>query len=219
LTQEDYADVRYTVWRDDGSLFASTKDGFQRLDLARQIAGLREALLQMTAGERRRVWMPYAIAFGSMPHIINAPKTGLVYELELVKIVRKPTVPADVAAPPSNAQRTASGLRSRVISKGHGTRHPTDQSRVELRYSSFTPDGKMYESSYTKGNSVTAKLMMVMDGWREGLKLMVEGERRVLWIPAKLAHGEIIPGQPALPFEPPRGPVVIDVELLKILEP
>jgi FKBP-type peptidyl-prolyl cis-trans isomerase len=40
----------------------------------------------------------------------------------------------------------------------------------------------------------------------------------VLWIPGKLANGELSPGQTPLPFEPPKGPLVFDVELLKILE-
>lgn len=218
LMAEDYADVRYTVWRADGSLFATSKADTQRLDLSQQIAGLREALLQMAPGEQRRLWLPYAIAFGSKPQVRNAPKGDLVYDLELVKIVRRPVVPSDVAAPPADAQSTPSGLRSRIVSKGHGTNHPRDQSRVRLRYSAFTPDGKMFESSVSGSDSITAQLSLLMQGWREGLQLMVEGERRVLWIPAALANGEIVPGQPALPFEPPKGPLVFDVELLKILD-
>jgi peptidylprolyl isomerase len=218
LTAEDYADVRYTAWRPDGSLFATTQAGTQRIDLTRQIAGLREALLQMALGEQRRLWIPYPIAFGSLPQIRNAPRTDLVYDIELVEIVRRPTAPADVASPPADAHATSSGLRSRILTKGRGTRHPTDQSRVEIRYSAFTPDGNMFESSVTGAGSITAKLSLLMQGWREGLKLMVEGERRVLWIPAKLANGELTPGQTPLPFEPPKGPLVFDVELLKILE-
>jgi peptidylprolyl isomerase len=219
LTAQDYADVRFTAWRADGSLFASTKDATQRIELARQIAGLREALLHMAPGEQRRLWIPYALAFGSLPQVRNAPTSDLVYDLELVKIARRPAIPAHVAAPPTDAKATSSGLRFRVIASGHGARHPTAQSRVELRYAAFTPDGNLFESSVTGGDSTTAQLSRLMEGWSEGLQLMVEGERRVLWIPAKLAHGELIPGQPALPFEPPRGPLVFDVELLKILDP
>jgi peptidylprolyl isomerase len=217
LTDKDYADTRFTAWRADGSLFATTKSGLQRLQLSQQIAGLREALLTMALGEQRRLWIPYALAFGSLPHIRNAPKTDLVYDLELVKIARQPKAPDDVAAPPVAASKTATGLRFRIVAKGQGTRHPSDQSRVELRYSAFTPDGKMFESSVPGGDSTTVQLKLLMEGWREGLKLMVEGERRLLWIPANLANGELTAGQPALPFGPPKGPLVFDVELLKIL--
>lgn len=217
LTAQDYADVRFTAWRADGSLFASTKSGVQRLQLSQQIAGLREALLAMAPSEQRRLWIPYALAFGSLPHIRNAPKTDLVYDVELVKIARQAKTPDDVAAPPVAASKTATGLRFRTMTNGHGTRHPNDHSRVELRYSAFTPDGKMFESSVPGGDSTTVQLSLLMEGWREGLKLMVEGERRILWIPANLANGELTAGQPALPFGPPKGPVVFDVELLKIL--
>jgi FKBP-type peptidyl-prolyl cis-trans isomerase len=188
------------------------------LQLSQQIAGLREALLAMAPGEQRRLWIPYSLAFGSLPHIRNAPKTELVYDLQLVKIVRRPVAPDSVATPPANAQKAASGLQSVIVSKGRDTRHPTDHSRVELRYSAFTPDGNMFESSLTSSDSTTVKLSLLMEGWREGLKLMVEGERRVLWIPARLAHGELVPGQNPLPFGPPKGPLVFDVELLQILE-
>jgi peptidylprolyl isomerase len=218
LTEQDFADVRFTAWRDDGSLFASSMEGTQRFEIARQIAGLREALTQMSEGEQRRLWLPYAIAFGSMPQILNAPKTALVYDLELIKIVRRPQIPENVAAPPANAQKTASGLRFRILAKGHGTRHPSEQSRVALRYSAFTPDGKMFESSVTGGDTTNAVLSKLGRGWSEGLQSMLEGERRVLWIPGKLANGEIVAGEPDAPFGPPRGPIVIDVELIAILE-
>ena len=52
----------------------------------------------------------------------------------------------------------------------------------------------------------------VIPGWIEGLQLMVVGEKRRLWIPAKLAYGErrAMPGAPA-------GDLVFDVELVEII--
>ena len=52
----------------------------------------------------------------------------------------------------------------------------------------------------------------MIPGWTEGVQLMVEGEKRRLWIPAKLAYGENPPpGAPA-------GTLVFDVELLEIVK-
>jgi len=54
-------------------------------------------------------------------------------------------------------------------------------------------------------------------GWREAMLRMVEGDKWRLWLPGRLAFGDLQPGQEALPFGPPPGPVVFDVELVKIL--
>ena len=48
----------------------------------------------------------------------------------------------------------------------------------------------------------------VIAGWTEGVQLMVEGEKRRLWIPERLAYG----GQRGAP----QGMLVFDVELIKI---
>ena len=116
--------------------------------------------------------------------------------------------PADVAAPPSDAAVTASGLASRVIEPGTGTKHPTARSRVRVHYSGWTTDGKMFDSSVSRGEPITFGLYQVIAGWTEGVQLMVEGEKRRLWIPEALAYR----GQPGAP----KGMLVFDVELIRI---
>jgi FKBP-type peptidyl-prolyl cis-trans isomerase len=53
-------------------------------------------------------------------------------------------------------------------------------------------------------------LNQVIKGWTEGVQLMVTGEKRRFWIPAKLAYGENPAGGA------PGGTLVFDVELLEI---
>jgi peptidylprolyl isomerase len=72
----------------------------------------------------------------------------------------------------------------------------------------WTTDGKMFDSSVPRNSPLTFRLNQVIPGWSEGVQLMVEGEKRRLWIPAKLAYE----GQP----DKPQGLLVFDVELLKI---
>jgi FKBP-type peptidyl-prolyl cis-trans isomerase FklB len=55
-------------------------------------------------------------------------------------------------------------------------------------------------------------------GWREAMKLMVEGDQWRLWLTGKLAFGELAPGETPLPFGPPPGPVVFEVRLVKLVE-
>ena len=118
--------------------------------------------------------------------------------------------PSDVAAAPANATRTASGLASRVLRPGVGTRHPSASSSVEVHYSGWTTDGRLFDSSVQRGQSISFPLNRVIAGWTEGVQLMVEGERRRFWIPAAMAYGENPrPGAPA-------GMLVFDVELIHI---
>ena len=133
----------------------------------------------------------------------------LVFDVELLEIVRPPEAPPDVAEPPDNAKRTTSGLASRVLQKGNGTRRPRETSKVKVHYSGWTTDGEMFDSSVVRGEPAVFPLNRVIKGWTEGLQLMVEGEKRRIWIPEELAYK----GRPGRP----QGMLVFDVELIEIL--
>jgi FKBP-type peptidyl-prolyl cis-trans isomerase len=116
--------------------------------------------------------------------------------------------PPDVAAAPADAVRTPSGLASKVLTPGTGTRHPRPNSRVRVHYTGWTTDGTMFDSSVARGEPITFGLNEVIPGWTEGVQMMVEGEKRRFWIPAKLAYE----GQPSQP----QGTLVFDIELIRI---
>ena len=115
--------------------------------------------------------------------------------------------PPDVAAVPSDATATASGLASKVLQAGTGSEHPTGTDSVTVHYTGWTTDGSMFDSSVTRGQPATFPLNGVIKGWTEGVQLMVVGEKRRFWIPEDLAYG----GRQA-----PFGLLVFDVELLSI---
>ena len=115
--------------------------------------------------------------------------------------------PPDVAAPPSDAEKSSSGLASKVLTAGTGTTHPRGSNSVTVHYTGWTTDGNMFDSSVTRGPPSTFRLNGVIRGWIEGLQLMVVGEKRRFWIPQDLAYG----GRRA-----PFGMLVFDVELLAI---
>src|SRR5262249_33835025 len=121
----------------------------------------------------------------------------------------KPAIPAppDVAAAPADAQRTPSNLASKALKPGAGTRHPRPNSEVTVHYTGWTTDGEMFDSSVTRGEPATFRLDQVIPGWTEGVQMMVEGEKRRFWIPAKLAYE----GQ-----DGPQGMLVFDIELIRI---
>jgi FKBP-type peptidyl-prolyl cis-trans isomerase len=121
-----------------------------------------------------------------------------------------PAIPAppDVSAPPADAARTATGLASKVLRPGLGTRHSRPNSRVMVHYTGWTVDGQMFDSSVARNEPATFGLDEVIPGWTQGVQMMVEGEKRRFWIPAALAYE----GMP----DKPQGMLVFDIELLKI---
>jgi FKBP-type peptidyl-prolyl cis-trans isomerase len=125
-------------------------------------------------------------------------------------ITEKPGLPAppDVAAPPPNSLKAPSGLSTRVLQAGTGRRHPRASDTVVVHYTGWTTDGKMFDSSVQRGEPSEFQVSGVIRGWTEGLQMMVEGEKRRLWIPESLAYQ----GQPGQP----QGMLVFDVELIDI---
>jgi peptidylprolyl isomerase len=117
--------------------------------------------------------------------------------------------PPDVAAVPDEAVRTSTNLASKVIVPGKGSRHPRPNSTVTVHYTGWTTDGRTIDSSVTRGEPSTFSLNGVIPGWTEGVQMMVEGEKRRFWIPARLAY-EGAPGKP-------QGTLVFDIELIKIV--
>ncbi len=212
----DTVTVHYSGWTTDGKLFDSSVQRGQpaSFPLNGVIKGWTEGLQLMVVGEKRRFWIPAGLAYGENPGG-GRPGGLLVFDVELLGIKeapKPPAVPEDVAAAPASAEKTASGIASRVLVKGTGTTHPKATDQVKVHYSGWTTDGQLFDSSVMRGESIVFPLNRVIPGWTEGVQLMVEGEKRRLWIPAKLAYGENPPpGAPA-------GTLVFDVELLEIVK-
>ncbi len=159
----------------------------------------------MVTGEKRTLWVPAALALPARP---GSTPTDVTIVVELVDILTGPKTPADVKAPPKDATVEKDGLASKVLVKGTGTVHPTPTNSVTVQYAGWTTDGKLFDSSYTRGEPATFGVGGVIPGWTEALQLMVEGEKRRIWIPEELAYK----GKP----QGPQGMLVFEVELLKI---
>jgi FKBP-type peptidyl-prolyl cis-trans isomerase len=209
----DVVSVHYTGWMTDGHKFDSSVDRGQpaRFPLSGVIKGWTEGVQLMVEGEKRRFWIPANLAYGDTPRRPGGPSGTLVFDVELLKILPAPTVPEDVAGPPKTAKHTKSGLAYRVLTKGTGKEHPKATSVVEVHYTGWTKDGKMFDSSVTRGEPARFPLNAVIPGWTEGVQLMAVGEKTRFWIPGNLAYGDT-PTRPGAPA----GPLVFDVQLLSI---
>ena len=201
----DSVTVHYTGWTTDGKMFDSSvaRGEPATFPLDRVIAGWTEGVQLMVVGEKRRLWIPEALAYKGQ----RDPKGMLVFDVELIKFTESPTkAPADVKTAPADATRTSSGLACKVLTPGTGTQHPKSSSKVTVNYSGWTTQGKLFDSSLLRGAPISFRLNEVIQGWTEGVQLMVEGEKTRFWIPERLAYK----GQ-----SEPYGDLVFDVELIK----
>ena len=126
-----------------------------------------------------------------------------------------PTLPAGAgqiaADAPQAFATTASGLQYRVLRKGAGGA-PQATSTVKVHYHGWFDDGKTFDSSYDRRESIEFPLDGVIPGWTEGMQLVQPGGMIELVIPGKLGYGPR--GMPGA--IPPNATLHFLVELLEV---
>ena len=107
---------------------------------------------------------------------------------------------------------TDSGLQYKITKEGTG-KTPTAADTVTVHYEGKLLDGSVFDSSIKRGKPAEFPLNRVIKGWTEGLQLIKEGGKAILYIPSKLAYGASgTPGGPIGPNET----LIFEVELIKI---
>jgi FKBP-type peptidyl-prolyl cis-trans isomerase len=205
--------IHYSGWTRDGRLFDSSlaRGAPTTLPLEHVIPGFREGVASMTTGEKRRIWIPAQLAYGDAPEQAGAPAGQLTFDIEVLEILRPPSVPEDVAAPGASATVLPSGLAYRVLRPGTSAERPSATSLITVHYTGWTADGRMFDSSVQRGEPFQFRPEQVIPGWGEGVRLMTVGSVYRFWIPSQLAYGDppVRPGAPA-------GQLTFDVELLGV---
>jgi FKBP-type peptidyl-prolyl cis-trans isomerase FkpA len=134
---------------------------------------------------------------------------GLALSLTACATAQEPTAPAAPVGPATQenweagqaaylawnaTQRgwttTESGLQYRregPANPSGASPGPTDT--VEVHYEGTFIDGRVFDSSYERGETIEFPLNRVIRGWTEGLQLMRTGETFHFVIPAELAYG------------------------------
>jgi FKBP-type peptidyl-prolyl cis-trans isomerase len=84
---------------------------------------------------------------------------------------------------------------------------------VQVNYHGWLDDGKVFDSSYKRGEPIDFGLNQVIPGWTEGMQLVGEGGMIELLIPSKLGYGAR--GTPGGPI-PPNATLHFLVELLDV---
>ena len=104
-----------------------------------------------------------------------------------------------------------SGLQYKVIKQGDGAK-PNKNSTVKVHYHGTLIDGKVFDSSYDRGQPITLPLNQVIKGWQEALPLMNVGSKWQIYVPAELAYGERGAGSSIGANET----LIFDIELLAV---
>ena len=104
-----------------------------------------------------------------------------------------------------------SGVQYKVIKEGTGVM-PKDTSMVKVHYEGKTLDGKVFDSSYKRGEPAEFRANQVIKGWTEALVHMPAGSIWEVYIPQELAYGERQQGADIKPFSM----LIFKIELLDV---
>lgn len=108
-----------------------------------------------------------------------------------------------------------SGLQYKILSSGPNSDvHPTPLDFVKIHYRGSFVDGRVFDSSYQRGQPHVFPLNRVIAGWTEILQKMSVGDKWQVFIPPYLAYGEMGFGQEI----GPNTALIFEIELLSINE-
>ena len=115
------------------------------------------------------------------------------------------------AAKEAGAVVTPSGLVYLAAREGAGA-NPSAADTVKVHYKGTFPNGKEFDSSYSRGAPIEFPLNRVIPCWTEGVQRMKVGGKAKLTCPSAIAYGTRGAGD----VIPPNATLVFEVELLGI---
>lgn len=104
-----------------------------------------------------------------------------------------------------------SGLQYEILVKGTGA-IPKIHQKVVAHYEGRLVSGKIFDSSYKRGQPATFPVNGLIRGWQEALQIMPVGSKWRLFIPANLGYGARGAGNDI----PGNATLIFDLELLDI---
>jgi FKBP-type peptidyl-prolyl cis-trans isomerase len=198
---------------DRGQPFTTTLD--------RVIVGWRIAIPTLAKGEKGTFYIPSALAYGEKGAGANIPPNAvLVFDIELMdfeepmnanqqadkddKIIQNFLKKKGI-----DASKTESGIYYQITKEGNGE-SPNIGSNVKTHYKGMLLDGKVFDSSYDRGQPLDFPLANVIPGWQQAIPLLSKGGKGTFYIPSGLAYGTRGAGG----VIPPNAVLVFEVELL-----
>ena len=103
------------------------------------------------------------------------------------------------------------GVQYKVVKEGSGA-IPADTSVVKVHYEGKTIDGKVFDSSYKRGEPTEFRCNQVIKGWTEVLTHMPAGSVWEVYIPQDKAYGARQQGEDIKPFST----LIFKIELIEV---
>jgi peptidylprolyl isomerase len=210
--------VHYTGKLQDGTKFDSSKDRNQpfsfKLGQGQVIKGWDEGIALLHVGDKAILTIPPALGYGEQGVGSIPPNATLTFEVELLD-VKEPVKPWKINS--NDTITTASGLKYIIVekSKQPEAKKAENEKTVEVHYTGFLTNGKVFDSSIDRGQPISFPLGkgMVIKGWEEGIALMQVGDKLRLIIPSDLGYGAAGAGGGLIP---PNSTLLFDVELMDV---
>ena len=184
-----------------------TQNGFGDLNMAQIQKGMKDALNAKEGQPMDSAFVKqFKIDPSDMNMIINSfLQKRTAYEGALNK--EKGDKFRHEFAVKNSADSTASGIVYLIQDSGSDVRATDDRDTVKVNYRGTLIDGKEFD----KNEGIEFPLNRVIRGWTEGMKLVGEGGKITLVIPANLAYGERGPREIGA-----NSTLIFDVDLLEV---
>lgn len=184
-----------------------TQNGFGELNMAQVKKGMNDALNAKEGEPMDSVFVKqFKIDPSTMNNVLNEfLRKRTAYEGALNK-EKGDAFRKDFYAK-NSADSTASGIVYLIQDSGSDKKALSDRDTVKVNYRGTLIDGKEFDAN----EGIEFPLNRVIRGWTEGMKLVGEGGKITLVIPANLAYGERGPRNIG-----PNSTLIFDVDLLEV---
>uniref|UniRef100_UPI00404A8AE3 peptidylprolyl isomerase n=1 Tax=Flavobacterium sp. TaxID=239 RepID=UPI00404A8AE3 len=192
-----------TSWLDEKhTVFGFVVDGQDVVDAISQ-GDVIDALEIIRVGEEAKNW--------------NAIEAFRTFEGSRAKRLAEQKQKAEEALEKLAAgfDKTASGLRYKMIQKGSGSGKQAEKGKkVSVHYEGSLENGQVFDSSFKRKKPIefTLGVGQVIEGWDEGIALLKVGDKARFVIPSYLGYGSNGAGG----VIPPDATLIFDVELMDV---
>ncbi len=205
--------MQYSGYFTDLKKFDSSYDSDKAFEVIlgrhRVIKGWDKGIVGMKKGEKRRLYIPYKLAYGEDGRQPIPPKSDLIFDVELVKFEK--LVYPDFVNGSTDTVTMDNGVKYIIGTKTNGAKIiPGDV--VNFEYVGSLNDGTIFDASFDRNDSLTVEVasQKIIKGLDYGLLELKVGERARFFIPYELAYG----AEGREPIIPAKSDLIFDVHIL-----